>query len=399
MATTIKKFTFKDFGEALHEVRGYGSHLNPAAAAAAGPDQFYAGPTPQELHEIYSGGFRGIKPETQTFEEKQQFKDFMAKQPSLYEAYPWAKDIGKGKVSAPFLATLKFIPTWGGDEAQEGGDCTVHSTANAGEADHCNDALWGETEFKGRLCKEHTYRHRGFNGDGWSCEAPAYYLGPEGQGGNLYRKVYTNGSETVDLSKYNRAWELNGKAGVPAWLEAEAKKSKIKWIIPISSMPEYRDAIAMGFGVSVCSGQGFADTTDEFGVAAARGSWSHAMSHQVVVDTEWAHSKYEDMIGGIQQQWGRWNTQRGKPEGVPVLPVGMFFSKANTIASMIKGQDSFALCGVWGWDRTGWEAFDITDHLSEHLHDSTVEDYYKHRSEKAAELVVEAMDTNMFLAI
>ena len=223
------------------------------------------------------------------------------------------------------------------------------------------------------------------------------YVGPEGEGGLLYRKVYEGpGGEKVDLSRYNSSWQSNGRAGVPAWLEEESRKNKVKWIIPITSLEEYRDAIAIGFGVSVCSGQGFSDTTDEYGVAAARGSWSHAMAHTSCVDTDWAHSKYGDMIGGDQNSWGDWNSIKGKPEGVPAMPDGMFYVKANTLSSMLNGDDSFANCGVWGWERTGWEAFDITDHLLEHLKSSTVQDYYELRAKKSAEHVVEVLDSGSF---
>lgn len=381
-----KPFVMSSFNEALAAVRG-----GPPASA------FYTGPSPEELHIIYARGFRGIKPETQTFEQKQKFKDFIAAQPALYDIFPWAKGIGKGKLSAPYLAILHFVSTWGGDEAQERGDCTVHGAANGCETDRANDALFGETVWNGRLCKENIYRSRGYNGDGWSCEAPCMYVGPEGKGGLLVRKVYNGpNGESVDLSRYNSSWEGNGKAGVPSWMEEESRKSKVKWVIPIPGMEEYRDAIAIGFGINVCSGQGYSSTTDDWGVANAQGSWSHAMSHQMCDDREEARKKYADMIGYIQQQWGKWNTQNGMPPGITKFPVGMFGSRANTIASMLKGQDSFAMCGVWGWERTGWEAFDTTG-LVKHLRSSTVQDYYKHRHEQMQEFVEKC--ASEFLAV
>lgn len=387
-----KEFVGLDFGECLATLR---QQADPATFNSVGPDAFNTAPTPEELNEIYNRGFQGINKDTITPEQDKAYTTMMAAMPRLYDIFPWAKGLGKGKVNAPFLAALKLSPTWGGDEAQTVGSCTVHGAANACEPDHANDSLFGETQYKGRIVKENIYRHRGYNSHGWSCRAPCTYVGPDGKGGLLFRQVYTNGSETVDLSKLNESWASNGRGGVPAWLEEISRKSKVKWVIPIANMEEYRDACALGFGINVCSGQGFSSTTDEFCLAAASGSWSHAMAHTACIDTPWAHSKYGDMIGGINQSWGRWNRQNGKPEGLAAVPVGYFFGKANVIARMVSGGDSFAMCSVWGWERTGWEAFDVTG-MVDHLRGSTAQDYYKTRSEKAAEYVVEALESGAF---
>ncbi len=388
---TVKEFVGVDFHECLARVRG-----RPRVSA------FLTIPSPQELHAIYSRGYQGVRPESTTFEEKNRFKDMMAAMPSLYDAFPWAKDFGKGRINCPYVAILKNYPEWGGQDAQERGDCTVHGTYNAAAMDYGVDCLFGETKWMGPLACENIYRSRGFNSDGWSCEAPCTYVGPDGRGGFLYRKVWTSGSESVDLSKYNSSWEGNGRAGVPAWMEAESQKNKVKLVIPINNKFEHRDAIAIGFGINCCSGQGFSSSTDEFGVARAQGSWSHSMAHTASIDTEWAHTKYGDMIGGIQQSWGNWNTINGKPEGSPKMPVGMFYSKISTIESRMLGGDSFALCGLWGWERTNWEAFNVADYKTElygHLNDSTVRDRYEARAKWLREQTERAVDELNFLAI
>jgi len=404
----IKEFTNKSFEDAWQVVRGESvqrAGANPLFGAPGLPsaDEFNTGPTPAELHEIYSRGFLGINPSLVAKEERDACDRFMTAMPRLYDVFPWAKGIGTGKVAAPYVAALHFSPSWGGDEAQTRGSCTVHGTGNAAEMDHANDALFGETEYKGRLVKENIYRSRGYNGDGWSCSAPCRYIGPEGKGGLLFRKLYTSpdGKESVDFTRFSSStenWAGQGSRGVPAWLEEESRKNKAKWIIPIQSLEEYRDAIYLGFGVNVCSGYGFSSETDEYGVASQRGSWSHAMAHVGYVDTDWARSKYGDMIGNIQQSWGRWNRQNGRPEGAPPMAVGQFYVKANSIAGMLRGSDSFAVCGVWGWDRTGWEAFNVTD-LLDHLRNSTTQDYYKTRQEKAAEATQRVLAGESFLAV
>jgi len=107
------------------------------------------------------------------------------------------------------------------------------------------------------------------------------------------------------------------------------------------------------------------------------------------------------MIGGIQQSWGKWNTQNGKPQDSPNMPIGMFYSKFSTILSMIRGDDSFALCGVWGWDRSNWEAFvvaDYRDKLIKHMRSSTVQDYYVQRAERLAEGIKQVTQEQLFTA-
>lgn len=386
----VKAFADMSFVECLATVRSA-----PTASA------FLTVPTPEELHAVYSRGYQGIRPDSVTSEERTKFRDFMATQARLYDVFPWAKDIGKGRACAAYLATLHYSPSFGGDEAQTRGSCTVHSTANAAEMDHGNDALFGETEYKGRLVKENIYRSRGFNQDGWSCQEPAHYIGPEGKGGLLYRRLYEGpNGEKIDFTNFSQAtenWAGAGRSGVPSWLEEESRNNKAKWIIPIPSLEEYRDAIALGFGISVCSGYGYSDTTDQYGVAKRQGSWSHAMAHTAFNDTPWAYKTYNNIIGMIDQSWGRWNKQNGIPEGSPAMPVGGFYTVGNNIAGMLSGGDSYAVCGVYGWNRTGWEAFDTTAVLK-HLRSSTVQDYYKHRQERSFELTEKAL-SGQFLTV
>lgn len=384
----MKAFTNASWNEALAAVRG-----GPPTSA------FYTGPSPQELHAIYSRGFRALRPETMLSPEVESFAMLVAAMPKLYEAFPWAQGIGKGKLSCPFYAQLHFDPKYGGDEAQTVGSCTVHGLINATAMDYCNDALHGETKYMGRLVKEAAYRSRGYSSHGWSCRAPCRYVSSDGPGGLLYRKVYEGpNGEKVDLSRLNESWASNGRAGVPVWLQEVERQNKVKLMIQITTMEEYRDAIAIGFGINVCSGQGFSSTTDEHGLAEARGSWSHAMAHQACDDTEYSHRHHNEMTGGIQQSWGRWNTQRGKPTGMSAMPVGMFMARSSVIARMIRGGDSFAMCSVFGWDRVGPEAFDVVG-LKAHLASSTVQDYYKTRQERGAEFVQKAIDEHLFTAI
>lgn len=398
-ASRPKDFVGVEFQEALAAVRGTTQAMS-----------FVAVPTPEELLAVYNRGFQGVRPDTTTPEQKTRWRTMMAAMPSLYDIFPWAHGLGKGKINCSYTAIWSLDPDWGGRDPQERGDCTVHGTRNGGSIDYAIDAIFGEAKFMGPLAVENIYRYRGRNGDGWSCEAPCTIVGPDGPGGLLYRTVYSNPSnpnEQVDLSKYNPSWEGDGVSGCPKWLEEISRQNKVKWVIPIRTAEEYRDAIALGFGINVCSGQGFASSTDENGVAKASGSWSHAMAHVACIDTDWARNKYSDMIGGIQQSWGNWNKINGKPEGSPNMPIGMFYAKMAPILDMLSGDDSYAMCGVWGFDRTSWEAFVSTDmpikefgvQLADRLRNSTTQDYYKQRSEWLEESVKKAAETHLFTGV
>lgn len=385
-------FATMDFNECLAAVRG-------ATTASA----FYTGPTPSELEVMYSRGFRGVNPSRYAAAERISAHASIAAMPSLLEVFPWARDLGKGKACAPYTAALHFDPNFGGDEAQTTGSCVTHGQVNAAEMDHSNDALHGETVWTGRLVKEALYKARGSNGAGWYCEAAGKYIGPDGPGGLLVRKKYDGpNGESMDFTTFSRAnesWAANGRSGVPKWLEEIAAKNKAKWIIPIRTLEEYRVAIALGFGINVCSGYGYANTTDANGLAEQRGSWAHAMAHLAFNDTPWAHQKYGDLIGMIQQSWGKWNKQNGVPQGSPAMPVGAFYARASAILKMIRS-DSFAVAGLWGFERTGWEAFDTVTELRDYLaKDSRVQDYMMHRHERVVETTARYIEESPFLTV
>jgi hypothetical protein len=393
--TRAKEFVGLQFEQCLARVRGVPvqelTKPNDKGDDVDASD-FVTLPKPAEILDIYNRGFQGIRTDSLIPEEHRKYREWRAASPTLYEVFPWARDIGKGRINTPYLANLKQIPGWGGLNAQVQGDCTVHGTQHAAEVDYCNDSLWGQAKFLGQLAFENIYRSRGFNGDGWSCEAPCAYIGPNGKGGLLYRKVYENGSEKVDLTKYNSSWQSNGKAGVPSWLEAESAKNKAKWIIPIRTLEELRDAHAMGFGTNICSGQGFSSGTDNEGVAKASGGWSHAMCSPASINNAWA-AKHDDICPMIQNSWGNWNSRSGKPPGAPDMPTGSFYAKGSVVARMLSGDDSYAICSVWGFERVTWEAFVTLDFIKQ-MQDSTIQDYFKTRQEKIVEQAISAADFN-----
>lgn len=278
---------------------------------------------------------------------------------SLYEAFPWlTPGTGRGKKLMPYKAALSLDPTWGGDEAQTRGSCVSHATRNAAMVDYGNDVFFGETTWKGRLCTENIYRHRGYDRDGWYCKAASAKIEANGSSGLLFRDRYVNPDnprDVVDLSKFSSSterWAGNGSAGVPQWLAKKEQENQAALCIPITTIEEYCDALYLGFGINICSGYGFSSSCDEYGYARPSGSWSHAMKHGGADDSDWARQRYRDGIGMVMQSWGPWNNQRGDkmPPGFDIVPIGSFFAPFSTIAKMI-ASDAYAVCQVDGWDR------------------------------------------------
>lgn len=346
-----RPYTNWDWNEALNNERGVrGTH---GLLATEQPE-----PTPDELNAVYSKGFIGASPRKVPQHERAAVIQAKASRVSLYEAFPWLKrGVGRGKKLMPYQASLSLDTSWGGDESQTTGSCVSHGCRNSAMCDYGVDVVFGETEWKGRICTENIYRHRGKNSQGWWCSAAASTIEVGGKGGLLYRKKYESpdGRDSVDLTRFSsrtEQWASNGSAGVPQWLRDIEDDNQAAFCIAITSIEEYLDAMYLGFGLNVCSGYGFSSSCDEYGFARQSGSWSHAMAHVGADDSEWAHQRYGDGIGLVMQSWGRWNNQDGRkcPDGFGIVPIGSFFASFKTIRKMI-ASDSYATCQVTGWDR------------------------------------------------
>jgi hypothetical protein len=303
------------------------------------------GPTPQQLLEIYNNGFQGVR------SDPTAYYAMRTKTPRFYDEFPQAKGSGAGKISLPFRAALSLDEGFGSTEAQQEGSCVSFSTRNAGMIDYCIDAMFGETEYKGRLATENIYGYRGHSGQGASCARLAEYVSQNGPGGFLVRGKYKSedGRYEVDLSKYNGKIGTNwGGSGTPSWLNKIAAQNKALRVFNIKSVEEARDCIAAGFGLSVCSGYGFTSTRDKNGVSEASGSWSHATSWVGVNDTDWAHQNYGGCLFLYINSWGSdWNSGPKTYD----QPDGSFWIRPKVAAGMIAGGGAWAIASVRGYNR------------------------------------------------
>lgn len=230
--------------------------------------------TSEQLLEAYSNGFQGW---VRIPEHEEQFLASLAN-PYFTQAAPNLYGSGKGKLSLPFKSVIEFDPE-AYTERQLTGDCVSHSTRNAADVSRAIQIINGAPEgWLARGCTEAIYGARGHGGQGMSCSTASEFISKKG--GLLVRARYGD----IDLSKYtgDRGW---GGRGVPNELVEEARKHQVGTVTLVTTIEEARDAIANGYGVSVCSDQGFSSIRDENGIAKPQGSWSHAMAWVACDDT------------------------------------------------------------------------------------------------------------------
>lgn len=244
---------------------------------------------------------------------------------------------GKGKLALPFKNVLTFDPNFGPSEKQLQGDCVSHSTRNAIDITRSCEIINGEREeFIARGAVEGIYGSRGHGGEGMSCSVAARFVNKVG--GLLIRKQYGD----IDLSTYSAIGGKWGRSGVPDSLLKEAKKNPVKTISLINTIEQARDAIANGYGISVCSMSGFSSRRDKNGIASRSGSWSHAMAWIGMDDT---HEIYNETLFLVQNSWGIWNNGPKRHD----QPEGSFWIREKDAAEMLSGNGSWVFSDVDGF--------------------------------------------------
>lgn len=156
--------------------------------------------------------------------------------------------------------------------------------------------------------------------------------------GVLARGVY--GSK--DLTQYSvstcRTW---GNSGVPAELLPVCKEHPVQEITLVKTWADAKRALANGYGIAVCSNQGFTMKRDANGVCKASGSWAHCMAldgFQVQGGREYGH---------IENSWGP-DAMTG-PVGWGDPPTSGFWAESATVERMLKAGDSWAFSSFKGF--------------------------------------------------
>jgi hypothetical protein len=290
--------------------------------------------TSQELYNNYRKGFSGCLWEQHVYDHLME----VSKYPLFGDANKKIKTSGKGKLSTPYKSVLKFDKN-PYNERQTTGDCVSHATRNACDVSRAVEIdVHNEREgWIARGATEAIYGARGHGGQGMSCSRAAEFVSKNG--GIVLRKNYKS---VADFTKYNgnlgAGW---GGRGLPDPVIDLANDHQIKTVSLVRTIEEARDALANGYGLSVCSNYGFSNKRDKKGVANVSGNWAHAMAWIACDDTG------SEPLFLVQNSWGKWN-DGGHPEWGNI-PDGSFLIRAEVAAGMLAANGSYAFSNFDGF--------------------------------------------------
>lgn len=188
-------------------------------------------------------------------------------------------------------------------------------------------------------------------GDGsvgaWAAQAFTKY-------GGLPKGIYGQ----HDLTAYNpsrcRQW---GATGLPDDLEPETRKYPAGDCAMVRSWDEAKRALANGYGIFVCSNQGFARQRDANGVCRAQGMWMHCMA------LDGFHTQGGREYGHIENSWGP-NYHIG-PVGWGNPSTAGFWCESAVLDRMLRQGDSWAVSSVRGFPVKRLDWFAIRQEVSD----------------------------------
>lgn len=318
---------------------------------------------PEQVVELYGKGFAGA---FQDVEARDEFNAFISSQPfgsidgeTLAHANGFA-DSGAGQLVIPFVFIEKYYPGSLPGPAQQRGDCVSHGNKNAvlttmacdiasGKPDEVTGVVEGpptvsETGIKnGVLSTEIYYWFRGYDSDGWSCEAAANVTLKKA--GLWLRQPYDELG--FSLEKYSGS--LAGKYGSrkpPEAIVTAGKDRLVRTATRLNSFEAIRDYLMNGYGVSSCGGEGFSNKRDENGVSQRSGSWAHAMAIIGADEREEIIRIYKEPLVLILNSWAIWNSGPRRILGTNIdIPNGAFWARW----SQVRNRSYTAFSGVPGW--------------------------------------------------
>ncbi len=304
--------------------------------------------SPNDLYNEYRKGFQGCLWEQHVFDELLE----SSKYAYFTDGAKRIKNSGKGKLSTPYKSVLKF-DTNPYNERQTTGDCVSHATRNAVDVSRAVeiDVHRDRESWIARGATEAIYGARGHGGQGMSCSRAATFVSQSG--GVLVRKNYKG---VADFTKYNgnlgAGW---GSRGLPDPVIDIANDHQIKTVSLVRTIEEARDALANGYGLSVCSNYGFSNKRDSKGFARVSGNWAHAMAWIACDDTG------DEPAFLVQNSWGKWN-DGGHPEWGPI-PDGSFLIKADVAAGMLAANGSYTFSNFDGFPVQKLPNYGFKDYL------------------------------------
>lgn len=279
-------------------------------------------------------------------------------------------DQAAGQLVVPFrLVEQAYSGVWPGP-AQERGDCVSHDTKNAALGTMVCDVASGKPDSKsgflealpkiselgirnGGLSTETFYWLRGYDGDGWTCEAAAAVACSTA--GLMPRNDYPELG--INLEDYSGA--LAGKYGrkkPPEKILQGIGKNLVHQSTRLKTFADVRDYLANGFFPSTCGGEGWSSTRDENGYSPRSGSWSHAIGIIGADDRDVTKQKYGEPLVLFLNSWAKWNRGGRRILGTQWdIPEGAYWAKW----SHASRRSILAFAGVNGFRAQALPSFDF----------------------------------------
>ena len=226
------------------------------------------------------------------------------------------------------------------------GSCVSFGTARAVEKSLAAQIVAGDRFEFTDVCEEVIYGGSRvevgggrIRGDGSVCAWAAKFVKEYGA---IPRGTYELDGKTYDLTRYDparcRDW---GRHGVPDQLEPKVREFQAGDAALVRSWAEAKKALAQGYGIAICSNQGFDMRRDANGVCRPRGSWAHCMC------LDGFHTEGGKEYGHIENSWGK-NAHTG-PVGWGDPTTAGFWADAKVVDRMLRQGDSWAFSAVKGF--------------------------------------------------
>lgn len=308
----------------------------PRTKFSAFPSQYEHFQSPLDCQRAYEKGWMGCVPNEPA---KERFRELVM-QTSGYRSFADAAHdnafagSGKGKLVLAFRTVQELFPDAYPGEAQQTGCCVSMGTRNAllitfacqyfAKRGQGLPEVPDVGEHTGVFSNAPIYWFRGYGGDGWDCPTAATVAVKHV--GLVPCRDYGGG---VDLSHCNAHNDhMYGSQRPPDSLIDKFGDHRASSAAEINNFEELADALANGFGVNSCGGEGFSGKRDDNGVMNRAGSWSHSMGYGGTDDREIVHKTYGDSLVAIEQSWGQWGSGPRKILGTDMeIPEGWFWAR------------------------------------------------------------------------
>jgi hypothetical protein len=146
-----------------------------------------------------------------------------------------------------------------------------------------------------------------------------------------------------DLSRYSESTCRSfGSRGVPDALEPLAREHPVKEVVAVNTTEEAKRLLASGYGIAICSDQGFSMRRDSRGVASPSGTWHHCMCIDGYVVLPNGDEIYHD-----ENSWGP-DAHTG-PVGPGEPGPGGFYMEKRVLARILGQGDSWAFSALRGF--------------------------------------------------